>query len=48
MVFLYMAPEMQNPAAGRDARLRGSGILSRGAAHDAAGALAYFNVGASP
>jgi hypothetical protein len=29
-VFLYMAPEKQNPAAGRDARLRGSAILCGG------------------
>jgi hypothetical protein len=48
MVFLYMAPEMQNPAASRDARMRGGVILNGTAAHAAAGALAYFNVGASP
>jgi len=47
MVFLYMAPEMQTPQPAGTPDARG-GILNADAVRNAAAALAYFNVGASP
>jgi hypothetical protein len=49
MVFLYMAPEMQEtPQPAGTPGCEGSRILSGAVVRGAAGALAYFNVGARP